>query len=76
MPPNPQPPVDLVTFTEEILDRKFHFLCSANSVFDIQDYFEYTIKRHDIVGKNSPIKIYNNRIENGVVYLRLRKAIN
>ena len=26
--PNPQFPVDLVTFTEEILNRKLYFLCS------------------------------------------------
>ena len=26
---NPQFPADLVTFTEEILNGKFHFLCSA-----------------------------------------------
>ena len=28
MRPNPQFPTDLVTFTEEILNRKLHFLCS------------------------------------------------
>ena len=28
MLPNPQLPADLVTFTEEILNGKFHFLCS------------------------------------------------
>ena len=27
--PNPQFPADLVKFTEEILNRKFHFLCSG-----------------------------------------------
>ena len=26
--PNPQFPADLVTFTEEILNEKLHFLCS------------------------------------------------
>ena len=26
--PDPQSPVDLVTFTEEILNGKLHFLCS------------------------------------------------
>ena len=26
--PNPQIPADLVTFTEEILNEKLHFLCS------------------------------------------------
>ena len=28
--PNPHFPEDLITFTEEILDRKLHFLCSVN----------------------------------------------
>ena len=31
MSPNPQSPVDLVVFTEEILNWKFHFLYSGNS---------------------------------------------
>ena len=26
--PNPQFPADLITFTEEILSEKLHFLCS------------------------------------------------
>ena len=30
--PNPQFPVDLVTFTEEILDGKLDFLCSVTRV--------------------------------------------
>ena len=29
MGPNPQVTVDLVTFTEEILYKKLHFLCSV-----------------------------------------------
>ena len=29
--PNPQVTADLVSFTEEILNRKFHFLCSVFS---------------------------------------------
>ena len=29
--PNPQFPADLVTFTEEILNGKLHFLCSVMS---------------------------------------------
>ena len=28
--PNPQFPVDLVIFTEEILNGKLHFLCSVD----------------------------------------------
>ena len=30
--PNPQVPADLVKFTEEILNGKFQFLCSAPTV--------------------------------------------
>ena len=32
MSPNPQKAADLVTFIEEILNGKFHFLCSAMEV--------------------------------------------
>ena len=31
--PNPQESADLVTFTEKILNGKFHFLCSSNPTF-------------------------------------------
>ena len=30
MRPNPQETADLVTFAEEILDEKFHFVCSIS----------------------------------------------
>ena len=33
MRPNPQIPADLITFTEEILNGKLYFLCSARIVF-------------------------------------------
>ena len=33
MRPNLHFPADLVTFTEEILNEKLHFLCSAVKVF-------------------------------------------
>ena len=32
MRPNPQKAVDLVTFTEEILNGKLHFVCSGCKV--------------------------------------------
>ena len=31
--PNPQFPVDLVTFTEEFLNAKLHFMCSVIFLF-------------------------------------------
>ena len=34
--PNPQESVDLVTFTEEILNGKLHFLCSVNVEFQMK----------------------------------------
>ena len=32
--PNPQFPADLVTFTEEILNGKLHFLCSVTRLLN------------------------------------------
>ena len=32
MRPNPQETADLVTFTEEILNGKLHFLCSVSTL--------------------------------------------
>ena len=34
--PNSQFPVDLVTFTEEILNGRLNFLCSENDVDDVK----------------------------------------
>ena len=32
--PNPQKTADLVTLTEEILNRKLHFFCSVDRIFN------------------------------------------
>ena len=34
---------------------------------NIQDYFEYIIKKHEPVTDNPPVRIYVNRIENRVL---------
>ena len=34
------------------------------SVSDMQDYFEYIIKKHETIADNSPIQIYINKIKN------------
>ena len=46
--PNPQVTADLVTFTEEILNRKLHFLCSDKNAMPVNieknflsDLFDY-----------------------------------
>ena len=45
--PNPQKTADLVTFTEEILSGKLHFLCSDGSIFFMENanpiYFSFII---------------------------------
>ena len=46
--PNPQFPADLVTFTEEILNGKIHFLCSALT----KKSFVKNIMRSKVIQKN------------------------
>ena len=39
------------------------------SISDIQDYFEYIIKKHEtITDENFPVKIYANKIKNRIVF--------
>ena len=38
------------------------------SAFDIEDYFEYIIKKHETVTDNPPIRIYVNKIENRIKF--------
>ena len=38
------------------------------SVFDIQDYFEFIIKKHETLTENPPIQIYPNKITNRIVF--------
>ena len=38
------------------------------SISDIQDYFEFIIKKHETLTKNPPIQIYPNKIENRIVF--------
>ena len=35
---------------------------------DIQDYFEYIIKKHQAVADNPPVRIYRNRKENRITF--------
>ena len=36
------------------------------SVSDIQDYFEYIIKKHETIEDNPPIQIYVNKMKNRI----------
>ena len=38
------------------------------SIPDIQDYFEYIIKKHEAIANNPPLQIYVNKIKNRIVF--------
>ena len=38
------------------------------SIADIQDYFEFIIKKHEILAENLPVQIYPNEIKNRIVF--------
>ena len=38
------------------------------SVSDIQDYFEFIIKKHETIADNPPMQIYTNKIKNRIVF--------
>ena len=38
------------------------------SIADIQDYFEFIIKKHETFTENSPVQIYPNKIKNRIVF--------
>ena len=37
-------------------------------ISDIQDYFEYIIKKHETFTENPPVQIYPNKIRNRIVF--------
>ena len=47
---------------------KFELPDGSYSVSDIQNYFEYIIKKHETVTNNHPIRIYVNKIENRIAF--------
>ena len=38
------------------------------SVSDIQDYFEYIIKKYETIADNPPVQVYVNKIKNRIVF--------
>ena len=38
------------------------------SISDIQDYFDYIIKKHETIADNTPVQIYVNKIKNRCVF--------
>ena len=43
---------------------KFNLLDGSYFISDIQDYFEYIIKKHETIVENPPAQICNNKIKN------------
>ena len=38
------------------------------SISDIQDYFEFIIKKHETLNENPPVQIFPNKIKNRIVF--------
>ena len=47
---------------------EFDFPDGSYSISDIQDYFEFIIKKHETLAENPPIQIYPNKIKNRIVF--------
>ena len=41
---------------------------SSYSIEDIQDYFEFIIKKHKTLTENPPVQIYQNKIKNRIAF--------
>ena len=46
----------------------FDLLDGSYSIVDIQDYFEYIMKKHGILNENPPIEIYPSKIKNRIIF--------
>ena len=49
-------------------NEEFELPDGSQSILDIQDYFEYTLKKHSESVDYPPIRIYVNRIENRITF--------
>ena len=49
-------------------DETFDLPDGSYSIDDIQDYFEFIMKKHVILNDNPSIKIYSNKIKNRIVF--------
>ena len=47
---------------------EFNLPDGSYSVSDIQDYFEYIIKKYKTIADNPPVQIYVNKIKNRIVF--------
>ena len=49
---------------------KFNLPDGSYSIAEIQDYFEYVIKKHETIAHNPPVQIYVYKIKNRIVFKR------
>ena len=47
---------------------EFNFPDGSYSISDIQDYFEYIIKKHETIADNPAVQIYVNKLKNRIVF--------
>ena len=47
---------------------EFSLHVGSYSVSDIQDHFEYIIKKHETLADNPPVQIYVNKTKNRIVF--------
>ena len=47
---------------------EFNIPDGSYSVSDIQDYFEYIIKKHEAIAGSPPVQIYANKTKNRIVF--------
>ena len=45
------------------------------SISDMQDYFEYIIRKHETIADNPPVQIYVNKIKNKLVFKITEEAM-
>ena len=50
------------------MNTKYDLPDGCYSISDIQDYFEFIIKKHETLTENPPIQIYPNKIKNRIVF--------
>ena len=55
-------------------NKEFELLDGSYSISDIQDYFEYILKKDGEKTVNLSIKIYVNKIENRIFTFKVKKG--
>ena len=49
-------------------NNEFYLPDESYSIADIQDYFEFIIKKYENLTENPPVHIYPNKIKNRIVF--------